>query len=66
MVRVLTLTVQEMQDGVRTMVPYDEVRLERAKHNLVQRVEMFGLQEEFEDFCGRLAVRFGWTWAPRS
>jgi hypothetical protein len=60
MVKALTLTVDEMGEGVRTMVPYDEARLERAQHNLVHRVEVFGLQEEFEDFCERLAVRFGW------
>jgi Sulfotransferase family len=60
MVKALTLTVDEMRDGVRTMVPYDEARLAQAKHNLVHRIEMFGLQEDFEDFCGQLAERFGW------
>jgi hypothetical protein len=60
MVKVLTLTVDEMQDGVRTMVPYDEARLERAQHNLEHRIETFGLQEEFEEFCQELAARFGW------
>ena len=60
MVRALTLTVDEMRDGVRTMVPYDEARLEQAKHNLVHRLEIFGLQEDFDDFCERLAARFGW------
>jgi hypothetical protein len=60
MVKVLTLTVDEMQHGVRTMVPYDEARLERAKHNLEHRVEIFGLLEELDDFCDRLAAHFGW------
>jgi hypothetical protein len=60
MVKVLTLTPNEARRGVRTMVPFDDARLERAKHNLVHRVEIFGLQEDFEDFCQRLARRFEW------
>jgi hypothetical protein len=43
MVKVPTLTVDEMRSGVRTIVPYDEACRERAKHNLVHRVEMFRL-----------------------
>jgi len=60
MVKVLTLTVDDMQHGVATMVPYDDARLERAKYNLEHRIEIFGLQEEFGDFSDRLAARFGW------
>jgi hypothetical protein len=59
-VKVLTMTVAEMQNGVMTMVPYDDERLDRAKHNLQHRIEAFGLQEEFDDFCGQLARRFEW------
>jgi hypothetical protein len=63
MVKVLTLTVDEARRGVRTMVPHDDSRLERAKHNLQHRIETFGLQEDFEGFCKHLAVRFGWDLA---
>jgi hypothetical protein len=60
MVKVLSMTAAEMQKGAVTMVPYDDVRLERAKHNLEHRIEVFGLQEEFEDFCRQLSSDFGW------
>jgi hypothetical protein len=59
-VKALTMTVDEMQYGVRTMVPYDEARLERAEYNLEHRIEVFGLQERFDEFCDDLAARFGW------
>jgi hypothetical protein len=60
MVKVLTMTVAEMQAGAVTMVDFDDARLERAKHNLEHRVEIFGLQEDFRDFFERLALHFGW------
>lgn len=61
MVKLLSLTPDEMPThGARTMVPYDRDRLERAKQNLQLRVEVVGLQEHFEEFCERLAARFGW------
>jgi Sulfotransferase family len=60
MVKALTLTMAEAQPDVRTMVPYDDSRLERAKHNLEHRVEIFGVQEDFDDFCRRLSQRFDW------
>jgi hypothetical protein len=60
MVKALTMTVPEMQQGVASMVPYDEDRLEQAKHVLEHRIELFGLQEDFDTFCEELSARFGW------
>jgi hypothetical protein len=60
MVKVLSMTAAEMKKGAVTMVPYDAARLEQAKYNLEHRIELFGLQEEFEDFCGQLSSDFGW------
>jgi hypothetical protein len=60
MVKVLSLTSAEMTHGARTMVSYNRDRLERAQQNLERRIEVVGLQEDFEEFCGRLAARFGW------
>jgi len=60
MVKALTMTVPEMQRGVASMVPYDEGRLERAKHVLEHRIELFGVQEDFDTFCEELSSRFGW------
>jgi hypothetical protein len=60
MVKCLTATVDEIERGVMTMVQDDEGRLERAKHVLEHRIELFGLQEDFDTFCDELSSRFGW------
>ena len=60
MVKCLSVTVDEIERDVMTMVPYDQARLERAKANLEHRVELFGVQEDFEGFCRQLGDRFGW------
>jgi Sulfotransferase family len=60
MVKCLTATVDEIERGVMTMVQCDEGRLERAKHLLEHRIELFGLQEDFDTFCEELSSRFGW------
>jgi len=47
-------------------VDFDDARLERAKTNLRDRVDVFGLQEQFDDFCLDLSTRFNWDLgAPR-
>jgi hypothetical protein len=66
MVKVLTMTVDEAVCGAATMVPYDEERLGLAKYNLEHRIDIFGLQEHFADFRGRLAARFGWNFGERA
>jgi hypothetical protein len=60
MVRMLSLAPEEMleHDGVLTPVPYTRERLQRAKDALAA-LELFGLQECFEDFCDELAHRYG-------
>jgi hypothetical protein len=60
MVKVFSLTADEMKAGAKTMVAYNRDRLARAQENLECRVELIGFQEHFEDFCERLAARFGW------
>ena len=64
MVRMLSLSVEEMTAGALTQVVVDDARLERAKQNLVERIDVFGIQEEFEPFCDLLAARFGWDLGP--
>jgi hypothetical protein len=56
----------EVLNGVMTMVPYDEDRPERAKHNLQYDVAAFGIREAFEAFCGDLESRLGWKLEARS
>jgi hypothetical protein len=38
----------------------DDGHLERAKQNLVDGVDLFGLQEHFDEFCDALTARYGW------
>jgi hypothetical protein len=64
MVRMLSLTVDEMTEGALTQVVVDDARLERSKQNLVERIDIFGIQEEFEPFCDALATGFGWRLGP--
>jgi hypothetical protein len=60
MVRTLSLSPEEMleHDGVLTPVPYTPDRLERAKEALAG-LDLFGLQDRFEEFCGELSARYG-------
>ncbi len=60
MVRMLSLTTEEMTEGALTPVIVDEARLERAKANLEERVDVVGWQENFDEFCEELTSRFGW------
>jgi hypothetical protein len=59
MTKMLSLTPEEMTDGMLTRVDFTRHRLERAKEALAG-VEAVGLQECFEEFCDQLAARFGW------
>lgn len=70
MVKMLGLTVDEMTDGMLTRVEFTDAHLERAKDQL-DAVDVWGLQEHFEDFCAELEQRFGWVlgsplWANRT
>ncbi|MCU1354166.1 MAG: hypothetical protein JWM05_3375 [Acidimicrobiales bacterium] len=61
MVKMFSLTPEEMIAEVSTMtrVTFTPERLERAKDALA-RIDVMGLQEQFEDFCDELTRRFGW------
>jgi hypothetical protein len=65
MVRTLSLSPTEMlaHDGVLTPVPYTADRLESAKQRLVG-LDLFGLQDRFEEFCDELAARYGLHLGP--
>jgi hypothetical protein len=66
MVKMLSITPAEMTDGALTALDLDATHLERAKRNLVQRIDVWGLQEHFEGLCQELTRRFGWNLgAPR-
>lgn len=64
MVRMLSLTPDEMTDGALTPVEVDAARLETAQRNLSERIDVLGLQEEFETFCADLESSFGWDLGP--
>jgi hypothetical protein len=65
MTRMLSLSVDEMAagDGVLTTVPYTRERLERAKETLAA-LDLFGLQECFDEFCTELQIRYGLDVGP--
>lgn len=66
MVRMLSLTVEEMVEGALTRVEVDDARLARAQQALETEVDLFGLQEHFDDFCAELSSRYAWDLgAPR-
>jgi hypothetical protein len=66
MVKMLAITPDEMTDGALSVVDFDQTHLERAKENLAERIDVWGVQERFEELCDELARRFGWDLgAPR-
>ncbi|MGH9024724.1 MAG: hypothetical protein ACRDWD_01190 [Acidimicrobiia bacterium] len=59
MVKMFSLTCDEMTNGVLTRVEFTPERFERAKENLAN-VDALGLQERFDEFCRDLTQRYGW------
>lgn len=64
MVKMLSMTPDEMTDGFLTVLDLDSRHLERAKRHLVERVDVCGVQEHFEEFCDELMRRSGWDLGP--
>ena len=63
MVKMLSLTTEEMTQGVQTRVEFTPERLSRAKARL-QTVDVVGIQERFDDFCAVLEETFGFDLGP--
>jgi Galactose-3-O-sulfotransferase len=61
MVKMLSITPDEMTDGALTALEMGDGHLERAKRNLVERLDAWGVQEHFDEFCAELTQRFGWN-----
>lgn len=64
MVRMLSLSSDEMTDGALTPITVDDARLAAARDALEHRVDVVGVQERFDDFCEELELRFGWDLGP--
>jgi hypothetical protein len=64
MVKMLSLTAEEMTAGALTPVVVDAARRARAERNLAERIEVVGLQEHFEVFCSDLEAAYGWDLGP--
>jgi hypothetical protein len=60
MVKMLSMTPDEMTDGALTALDVGDRHLERAKRNLVEHIDVWGVQENFEELCAELTLRFGW------
>lgn len=63
MVKMLSLSADEMTDGALTHVEFTSERLQRAKERLTC-VDVVGVQERFDEFCDELVERFGWDLGP--
>lgn len=59
MVKMLSLTTDEMTNGALTPVDFDAARLARACA-AVETMDVVGFQEDFERFCAELTGRLGW------
>ncbi len=59
MVKMFSLTTDEMTSGMMTHVEFTPDRLARAEEQLAT-VDVVGLQEDFDGFCDELEARFGW------
>lgn len=64
MVRMLSLSADEMTDGALTPITVDDARLAVARDVLKEHVDVVGVQERFDTFCGALEARFGWELGP--
>jgi hypothetical protein len=60
MVRMLSLSTDEMTHGALTKIHVDIERLAQARDALERTVDVVGIQERYDDFCEALAKRFGW------
>lgn len=63
MVKMFSLTTDEMDAGMLSHVDLTREHLERAKAQLAG-VDVVGLQEDFEGFERELSRRFGWDLGP--
>ena len=59
MVKMLGMTTEQMTDGMATLVSFDDDFLRRAEEAL-ERIDVVGLQDHFDDFAAELTARFGW------
>jgi hypothetical protein len=59
MVKMLSLSTDEMTDGALTPVTFDAERSARARA-AVDTMDVVGFQEDFDAFCRELEERFGW------
>lgn len=63
MVKMLGLTPQLMTRGALTLAEFDHSYLRRAKENL-DRIDVWGLQSDYDRFRADLESEFGWTMGP--
>jgi Sulfotransferase family len=63
MVKMFSLTTDEMTNGALTVIDFTSERLERAMRNL-EAIDLFGLQKHFAQFCAEANRRFDWNLGP--
>ncbi|HKH23784.1 MAG TPA: hypothetical protein VKA88_09175 [Solirubrobacterales bacterium] len=63
MVKMLSLRVEEMTDGMMTVIKLGRRRLRQAKKAL-ERMDAVGIQDDLEGFAQRLEHLYGWRLGP--
>ena len=63
MVKMLSLSADELTDGAMTHIKFTRDRLLCAEQRL-QQIDVVGFQEDFESFCTALTRCFGWDLGP--
>lgn len=64
MVKMLSLDADDMEQWAWTLIDYTDERLEVAKRRLAEEVEVFGLQEHYDESTRVIATTFGWALGP--
>lgn len=64
MTKMLSMTAEEMSDGMLTDIDVTEARVDAAKAAL-ERIDVVGTQERFDEFVAQLEAQFGWRLGDR-
>jgi hypothetical protein len=60
MVKMLAIRPDEMTSGPLSPLAFEDRHLDLARRALDDRIDTWGLQEDFDGFCDQLSERYGW------
>ena len=59
-VKMLSMRPDEMTYGALSTVVVDDAHIAEAKDALLTRIDVWGIQERFDEFCAEIASTFSW------